>query len=162
MARSYESAKRAVEGEALETFTLDGAEFTPVGNVHLLDLCELARNADADVESPTGIAAMGDFFEGLLGEAEYKRFRAHCRKHHTESETLFLIMNDIIKEVTGRPTMRSESSASGLSTTSTTAKVVSFQGRTVLDLEPSTGEAPDLPLDLLERIRRDREAREAS
>jgi hypothetical protein len=156
MARSYESARDAVRGEPLETFTLDGVAFTPQGNVHLLDLCELARNADADIESPTGMGALADFFEGLLGGGEYKRFRAHCRQHHTESEVLFQIMNDIVNEVSGRPTRRSEPSAPGLSTTGNIAKVVSFQGRTVLDLEPTTGDAPDLPADLLERIRQQR------
>lgn len=122
MGRVYESARRDAQGQPPEPFTLDGVKFSPRGDVHLLDLAELARHADEDVDSPAGLAALADFYEGLLGAAEYRRFRTHTREHATEPELLSEIMFDIVKDVTGRPKSKSTRSASGQSSTGTTSR----------------------------------------
>jgi hypothetical protein len=122
MGRAYESASREAQGRPLEPFTLDGVQFSPRGDLHLLDLAELARHADDDVDSPAGLAALADFYEGLLGKTEYKRFRAHTREHDTAKELLAEIMNDVVRDVTGREKARSTPSAPGRSNTGSTSR----------------------------------------
>lgn len=109
MGRSYTSKGAApVPFE----FELDGVGFVMPGGVMLLDLCDLARNAEVDVASPRGQAAIADVFRTGLGE-EYQRFADHCRKHHTDPDTLLEIMSDLVEHVVDHPTRRSESSSLG-------------------------------------------------
>src|SRR5881396_2352349 len=152
--RSYESARDAALGKRPEPFALDGVVFRPKGDIHLLDICELARHADAEVDSPAGMAALADFYESLLGRHDrracrlceqftnsgsgpldcghderqtvllrgYQTLRRHAREHDTGNNQLFEIMNDVVADVTGRPTQRSADSARGPSTTGTTSR----------------------------------------
>ena len=86
--------------QVLPWFDLDGIRFIARGNAKILDLCEFARAADVEVASTAGMAALAEFFEALLGRAEYQRFRKHCRTEDTDDELLISIMQDLIEEFT--------------------------------------------------------------
>lgn len=112
------------KSQAPINFTLDGVEFTATGSLSILEVLELAKHFDADVESAEGLAAVADFFRGLLG-GDYDRFRAHCREHRTDPDTLIGIMQDVMDDLSGRPFDGSSRSPGGPSTTGPTLKVVS-------------------------------------
>ena len=94
-------------------FEIDGVPFVCTGGVSLLDMSELAKLAEVDVESAEGAAAIAELFKGALGRVEYDRFRQHTRTHHTDPDTILEIMKDMVEHVTGGPTRRSNSSAVG-------------------------------------------------
>jgi hypothetical protein len=122
--RSYTSKKRPTV-----TFDLDGVEFVVSSGVSMLDVMELAKYADTEMNTTTGIAAVADFFRRLLGDG-YDRFRQHCSEHHTDEETLMQVMGDLIEDVSGHPTQRPSVSADGPPTTAPTLKVISSDGVT--------------------------------
>lgn len=119
--------------QVLPWFDLDGIRFIARGNAKMLDLCEFARAADLEAASAAGMAALAEFYEALLGRAEYQRFRKHCRTEDTDDDVLIQIMQDLIEEFTSRPTRRSSASAGGPQTTSPTSKVVSLSSGSVQD-----------------------------
>lgn len=101
MGKSYTSKPKLAPYE----FDLDGVHFVASGGVALLDLSELARLADVDVESPAGAAAVAQVFESFMGDA-YAQFKAHCRRHQTDPDTLMAILQDVVEYVTRFPTER--------------------------------------------------------
>lgn len=130
-------------------FTLDGVQFTTRGNVSMLDLSAMARLAvaGADTSDPRSVAAFDDFFRAALSgmvtktredgsteqvydESEYTRFANHVRRHQTDPETLFAIMEDITEDVTAGafPTERPNDSSVGPSETPPTLRVFSESG----------------------------------
>ena len=134
----------------LPWFELDGVKFVARGRLKLLDLCEFARAADITAASAEGIAALAEFFEALLGRAEYVRFRKHNRDNDTPDETLLDIMGDLVEEFTARPTVQPSPSAPGLLTTSPTSRVVSLS-------QGSDTRAPMTPAQFDEWVERMRE-----
>jgi len=119
MGHSYTSRGEAAPFE----FELDGVGFVCGGGVSLLDLLEVTRMAQFDVDSPEGAAAIADLFKESMGKAEYARFRQHCREHNTEPDTIIEIMQDLVEHVTGGPTRRSRLSPPGPQTTTGTSRV---------------------------------------
>lgn len=115
--------------QVLPWFELDQTRFTCYGNVSLLDLCELAGAAAADMDSPEGMAAVAEFFKAALGNAEYQRFKIHLRRHATSEDIVASIMQDLAEEFTARPTGRPSQSLLGPLTTIPTSKVVSPSGQ---------------------------------
>ncbi|MET8866537.1 hypothetical protein ABZW11_26665 [Nonomuraea sp. NPDC004580] len=131
--RSYTS-QPATDAPKFEVeFELDGVEFRGEGSVNMLDISEFARlaNAGVDTTDPAAVAIIAEMFHTLLGEAEYKRFLAHVRRHNTAPEVLLAIIGDMSAADTGRPTSRSSGSPDGPPTVPGTAKVVSFSRGTV-------------------------------
>lgn len=120
MGREYTSKPRDV------SFTLDGVTFTPAA-MSLLDFADLARYADLDVDSPEGLAQLGQFFTDVLGE-DYDRFRAHCAAHRTDGATLLEVISDILTDVAGFPTRRPSDSSDGPTNTAPTLRVISSTG----------------------------------
>ncbi|MER7131259.1 hypothetical protein [Streptosporangium saharense] len=143
--RSYTSKSRAAAtgGPALE-FDLDGVTFVGEGDISVMDLSEYARLATSgvDSESPEGVAILADVYLGLLGERTYQKFRAHCRKHGTDGETLVAILGDLISQEADRPTSRPSGSPDGPPTGPATATVVSFSRATV-EQEPTGQETQE-------------------
>ncbi|MFB4275727.1 hypothetical protein ACBJ59_10580 [Nonomuraea sp. MTCD27] len=136
--RSYTSKGRRQNTDVprLE-FEIDGVTFTGDGSVSVMDLSEFARLATlgTDTQDPRAGAIIADIYHALLGESEYQRFRAHCRKHGTDGETLLSIIGDLAaeesEEKTGRPTGRSSDSSDGPPNAPATVTVVSFSKATV-------------------------------
>lgn len=122
MGRQYTSRVRVpVE------FELDSVRFVASGGVSMLELFELARFADKDTDSPQGMGALADFFRALLG-GDYDRFRAHCREHATDEDTLMTIVRDVMEASTDRPTVPPSDSVSGQTSTGPTLRVRSSDG----------------------------------
>lgn len=136
MVRKYTS-KTAGKHITPEPFELDGVVFIP-GEVSFLDFTELGRFSGADITSPEGTAAIGEFFRNLLGE-DYERFRTHIRQHHTDEETLIQVLRDIVEDVSGHPSQRPSVSPTGPTKTGRTLRVVSLSEGTVVE-EPLTEE----------------------
>jgi len=137
------------------TFKLDGEAFTATLRTDadaVLAWSEIAGTAmtagDDDLSSAAGLAFMAQFFQLMLGPEEYRRFRAHLRKHRTDPDVLNEIMfavNDhmeaAVEEDTSRPTQRSSSSSAGRALPAgRTARIISLAGG---DLQPVT--VPNLP-----------------
>jgi hypothetical protein len=149
MARRYQS-KPSV---GAEPFELDGVQFTP-GYLSMIDLTELARHSDLDAATPEGIAAIGGFFKDVLGE-DYDRFRAHCRQHRTDPDTLMEIISDLVESMTqGFPTQPPSRSPAGPTSTGRTSRVISLSARTVTEL-PDLSEEQEAAL-LAEQEERER------
>lgn len=131
--RSYTS-KRDPNAPALKVeFEIDGVEFKGDGQISTLDLSEFARLASqgVDSEDPSAVAIIADLYLSLLGEREYQRFRAHCRRNGTNAEVLLAVIGDMAGEQVERPTVRSSDSSDGPPPTPDSAKVVSFSRATV-------------------------------
>lgn len=123
--KSYSSSRGDAGAAEPYPFTLDGVEFVAPGGIMLLDICEIARGADLDIQDPRAVAAIADLFEGALGKEQYRSFKDHCRKHSTTPDMLLLILKDMIEEVTGRPTVRSSPSSPGPQTMNGTSNTAS-------------------------------------
>jgi hypothetical protein len=122
--REYTSAP--AEGEAnplagLE-FRLDGQLFRCEGDLSILEVAELARVAatGGEMEEAAKLGLIAEQLRAAFGDAEYARFRAHCREHKTANSVLLTILADINAEVqavvereTGRPTMPPSPSGTG-------------------------------------------------
>jgi len=134
--RSYTSAGRK-QGSAALDFDLDGVTFVGEGDISVMDMSEYARLASqgVDSESPEGIAILADVYRGLLGDRVYNQFRAHCRKHGTDGDTLVAILQGLITDAAERPTSRPSDSSDGPQTAPATATVVSFSRATVEQTE---------------------------
>lgn len=133
--RSYTSKGRDKAAQDLDLgFELDGVEWKCETSISVLDLSEFARLAVQGVESgsPEGLAILADIFQGLLGTS-YQRFRAHCRKHGADDETLVDILKDLFEQAAERPTSRPSDSSDGPPSDPDTQKVVSFKRGTVED-----------------------------
>jgi hypothetical protein len=131
--RSYTSTPDPNAPVLSVEFELDGVEFKGEGSVNMLDISEFARLASAGVDSsdPAAVAIIAEMFLALLGELEYKRFRAHVRRKNTQPEVLLAIMGDMAAKDTDRPTTRSSGSPDGPPPAEATSKVVSFSRATV-------------------------------
>lgn len=112
------------------TFDIDGEPATPfrsrggLGSL-VLELGELGKLADVDVESPEGMSAIGQVFEMLLGPDEYRRFREFVATHDVDPEVLLAILQDMFVAVMGHPLAQPEASSPGPTTTPRTYKVIS-------------------------------------
>ncbi|MEU9888014.1 hypothetical protein [Sphaerisporangium sp. NPDC051011] len=150
--RSYTSAASIPDDETAPKlpqfdFELDGVTFVCTEAPSALDLSEFARLAaeGVDSESPEGLAILAQVFITVLGEKEYRRFRAHCRKYRPEPELLIQIIGDIFEDYAERPTTRPSDSPDGPPTTGATSKVVSLSQATVRVVdgpEPETRTVP--------------------
>jgi len=133
--KSYTSRKRDPF-----TFDIDGEQFTPAGGLQLLELGELANVEDLKADSAEGIKAINKFFQTLLGEAEYDRFRTYVAEQHTDPDVLLDILGDMFEELVGHPTQRPSESSDGPSSTGPTLRVISRS-----DGDPD-GKIIDMPL----------------
>lgn len=131
--RDFSSAPAAGDEPAPEKkvpFRLDEVEFTAVirtDAASILAWSELAGSVagETDLESQEGVAFVSRYFQNVMDPAEYKRWRAHMRKHKTSPEVLNEIMqyieqemNTAVEEEGGdRPTMPSSASSSGRAVT---------------------------------------------
>ena len=129
-------------------FELDGEVFEGEGTVSLMDLSEFARLAAAgfDDGSADGIAILADIYRNLLGDAEYQRFRRHCRERDVDGGLLVEIIAGTMAEASeeaGRPTERPSDLPDGPPEGGGTARVVSLQRGTVEEkpAEAATAEA---------------------
>ena len=127
MGRQYSSARPGTQPQpnplAGVTFTLDGVTFSCAGGLRMLDVSELAETAAAGLDSrdPAAVAAITQFLRLALGDAEYRRFRAHTREHGTPDEVILDIIAGLNEELgagveaaTGRPTVPQPGSSPGL------------------------------------------------
>lgn len=119
-----------------EPFELDGVQFKPGDGISFLDITELGRYANANMDSPEGASAVGEFFAQLLGE-DYDRFRKHVREHRTDDDTLIRVLHDIVEDLSGHPSQRPSVSPTGPTNTGRMLRVVSLSGGTVVE-EPLT------------------------
>lgn len=119
--------------DVFPSFVLDGERFRVLGEMQLLDLCELMRLNRRNVKTvdPAGVAALADFFQGALGPDEYERFREFCRVNCVDQDTLNDIMEGIVEDLAEVPTSRPSRSAPGPLTAGLTSKVVSMSSGTV-------------------------------
>jgi hypothetical protein len=118
--KSYTSKKRDPF-----TFDIDGEMFRPAGGLQLLELGELANVSELKADSAEGIKAINVFFQNLLGEAEYTRFRGYVAEHHTDPDVLLEILGDMFEGLVGHPTQRPSDSSDGPSSTGHTLRVIS-------------------------------------
>lgn len=113
----------------LPHFRLDGVRWVlAVDHVSVLDVTDLARMAHVDAGSLEGAAALGEFYETVLGRPAYLRFKRHCREHRTDDEMLLEIMGGVVEELTGRPTQPPSESPPGPGITLGQSRVVSSDG----------------------------------
>jgi hypothetical protein len=131
----HEARRPLVEAllDVFPSFSIDGETFRVMGEVQLLDLCELMRLNKRNVKTvdPTGIAALADFFRGALGDEEYERFREFTRANCTDPDLLNDIMEGIVEDLTEVPTSRPSHSVGGPSSSGLTSRVVSLSQGTV-------------------------------
>jgi len=130
--RKYTSRPPAAAGEEEAgpreyPFELDEATFTAVLDAAdadaVLEWSELAATAtaaNAELTSPEGVAFTARFFRLMLPGAEYARFRAHLKAHHTHPDTLLEIMAGLnedmaeaVEDEAGRPIAPSPPSLPG-------------------------------------------------
>lgn len=130
--RSYTSSTTPQDERPPQEFELDGVVWVCENSVSVLDLSEYARLAQRGVDSgsPEGVAILADVYSGLLG-SKYQAFRDHCRRHGTDDRVLVQIIGDLISDAAQRPTRRPSDSSDGPQNAPGTAKVVSFDKRTV-------------------------------
>ncbi|MEV0805729.1 hypothetical protein [Micromonospora sp. NPDC050200] len=116
--------------DVFPSFTLDGETFRVMGEMQLLDLCELLKLTKRGVKTvdPSAVSALADFFSGALGLEEYERFRTFVREHAIDQDVLNDVMEGIVEDLTDRPTSRPSPSASGPLTTGAGSKHVSLSG----------------------------------
>lgn len=124
---------RPAVAEALEQllphFRLDGVRWVlVVDDLTVLDVTDLARMSHVDADSPQGAAALGEFFETVLGLGAYRQFKAHCRQQKTPDEVLLEIMGGLVEDLTGRPTQPPSPSPAGREPTLEQSRVVSPDG----------------------------------
>ncbi|MCT2276312.1 hypothetical protein M3G91_01645 [Micromonospora chalcea] len=114
--------------DVFPSFTLDGERFRVLGEMQLLDLCELMRLNKRNVKTvdPAGVAALADFFTGCLGPDEYERFRTYCRDNCVDQDVLNDIMEGIVEDLSEVPTSRPSHSVPGPSSSGPTSRVVSL------------------------------------
>ncbi|NUW45541.1 hypothetical protein [Nonomuraea rhodomycinica] len=146
--RSYTSKRQQNQAAPVLRFELDGEVFTGEGSVSMMDLSEFARLASVgmDTTDPRAGAILADIYLALLGENEYQRFRAHCRRNGTDGETLMNILGDLASEEADRPTDRSSDSSDGPPNAAGTARVVSFSRGTVAEVpSEATAETETAP-----------------
>ncbi|WP_436759324.1 hypothetical protein [Streptosporangium sp. V21-05] len=147
--RSYTSPghKKASNSLVVE-FDLDGVTFrNEDAAASVLDFSEFARLATMGVDSKSaaGASIIAEIFMMLLGESTYQRFRAHCRRHGTDDETLLAIIGDLMEEAGNRPTGRPSDSSDGPPTAPATATVVSFSRGTVEQTELPAQQPKETP-----------------
>lgn len=111
--------------DVFPSFTLDGETFRVLGELQLLDLCELMRLNKRGVKTvdPSAVAAMADFFQGALGVDEYERFRRYCRENAVDPDVLADIMEGVVEDLAEVPTSRPSHSVGGPSTAGPGSKV---------------------------------------
>ncbi|MFI6162239.1 hypothetical protein ACIA59_20135 [Micromonospora haikouensis] len=116
--------------DVFPSFVLDGEPFRVMGEMQLLDLCELLKLTKRRVKTvdPAAVSALADFYAGALGVDEYERFRTFVRDNAIDQDVLNDVMEGIVEDLTDRPTSRPSPSASGPSTTGAMSKVVSLSG----------------------------------
>lgn len=136
-------ARRSYTSKSVDaSFDLDGVEFTPA-YFSMLDLAELAQFADMDIDTPAGMARVQEFFAAILG-GDYERFRAHCKAHRTDADTLMAIIQDTFVEILGFPTERPSDSSDGTPGTEPTLRVISPSEGTVVQLPLTPQRAAEL------------------
>lgn len=152
--RSYKAARRAArsqqepvefdfqweeneapEGEP-ERWVERKEHFQCWGQVSTLVLSELAFNADVDSASPEGMSLIREVFSQAFGDpVEYRRF-FRLVTLHGDDEVLMDIMQGLIEDLMGRPTVEPSGSSSTPSETGVVSKVVSLSRGTVEVLPP--------------------------
>jgi hypothetical protein len=151
--RSFTSAMPADAEPAVNplegvTFTLDKVEFKCEGHMAFLDMSDMARrmadlpSTDLDelrkLDPIQAAQVMGSMSASLLmalGDAEYRRFKAHCHDHHTPDDKVAEVMafiNEAIEESVEqhaeRPTPQPQPSSSGPAATGErTSRIISLQ-----------------------------------
>ncbi|MEV6798543.1 hypothetical protein AB0M91_09365 [Micromonospora rifamycinica] len=107
------------------SFTIDGVVFRVLGEMQLLDLCELMKLNRRGVKTvdPAAIASLAEFFQGCLGAQEYERFRVHCRENAVEPDLLNDIMEGVVEDLSEVPTSRPSHSVGGPSNPGPGSKV---------------------------------------
>ncbi len=101
----------------------------------VLELGELAKLRDLQVDSPEGIAAVATIFELLLGGSEYARFRAYVHAEGVDPEVLLDLVQDMFTAVVAHPLVPLPPLSSGPLTTPRTYKVISPSDGTVTEVE---------------------------
>lgn len=102
MSKAYESAKRTAKGEK-PTFEFAGETFTIDRKPNPLLMSELARTNSEDPES---LGVLAEFFEHVLGPAEFRRFKKvfYAAPESDDEETIGDLLAAVIEAAFGRPT----------------------------------------------------------
>ena len=139
--REYTSVTAEEEPNPLAgvSFTLDGETFECLGYMNVLEMAELARQASggAQMADAATLALIAEPLAQAFGEAEYQRFRQHCKgvpdtpdpetgaqrwkRPPTPTGVVMQIISDLNEEIqdavtaaTGRPTRPPARSGSGV------------------------------------------------
>jgi hypothetical protein len=139
----HKSYKRKDKREPF-TFDFDGEPtppFTARGGfgAMILELGELAKLRELEVDSAEGMAAIAQIFELLLGETEYERFRKFIRENGIDADLLVELVQDMFTEVVGHPLAPPSESSAGPTTPPRTYKVISLSDGSVTE-QPLTPE----------------------
>ncbi len=120
--RSYSSAARTEDDDQQVfstegvTFTLDDVTFECHGEIDGQDMVDLAvpmSDAQEGWFDPEALAAVGRFYQQVLGADTYRSFSAHRRRHRTPQSVIATILMDLIAEVTERPPAKPSPSPAG-------------------------------------------------
>lgn len=93
-------------------FALDGQEFI-CRELSALEVSDVMMMHGKKADSPESIAFMAKFFRMVLGDDQYDEFLRHVRMHGTPDETLIVILQDIMQDMTSRPTQPLSQSSDG-------------------------------------------------
>lgn len=88
------------------SFELDGVTFDLHGQFDGQDMIDLAMplaDAGDGWYEPEALAAVGRFYQQVMGEETYRAFSRHRRKQRTHPQVVAQIMTDLIEELTDRP-----------------------------------------------------------
>ncbi|MGC5664925.1 hypothetical protein ACN261_31545 [Micromonospora sp. WMMD723] len=148
--------------DVFPSFTLDDVAFRVLGEMQLLDLCELMRLNKRNIKTvdPAAVAALADFFQGALGADEYERFREYCRTNCVDQDVLNDVMEGIVEDLSEVPTSRPSHSVGGPSSagpTSTDASPPPMSPEAFEDFLASRTEPQPGPLGLPETTNPTRE-----
>lgn len=111
-----------------KTFDLDGEEFAWRAKGDADSILEWSEIADiameaGDAESPNGVILIARFLKVMMEAAEYRRLRAHFKKHKTPGHVIVEIMGmmndtmeELVEKATERPTKGRSSSSGGAPT----------------------------------------------
>jgi hypothetical protein len=111
--KSFEVARAEVKGEPLE-FDLGGDPYAvelPLPGMALLDMADVAS-----AEGSEAVGAFGNFLRAALGPKEFERFHAESLEKRLSIEQLLEVVQYVLEEATGRPTVQPSASLKSVST----------------------------------------------
>lgn len=106
--KSFAAAKAEALGDPI-TFDIDGVEFTIPRPIPAWPMLELAAAGDEDDQTAIAVAFIR-FLMALIPADQHARFTSTCTEKRVDADLLLEIVQFVIEEASGRPTVPPSSS----------------------------------------------------